>query len=371
MPSPASVAAQSSVSATPGNLAQVLLAHRRHHAGDLKRQGRVDLRPAGEDDARLAIDFGKVDIVIETAAAESVRQLARAVRGEHDARDGAGVDRAELGDAHLEVGEELEQEGLELLVGPVDLVDEQDRRRLAADGGKERPLEQILLREDVLLDAVGVLAGALARLDGEKLALVVPLVEGGVLVEALVALQADQLARVDGGERLGDLGLADAGLAFEEERPLEEIHQPQRHGQLAVGDIADLGQALGDVLAGRVIRSSWRGAPLPDAGGPFLLTSASAVRVGKPARQWYWCPRVSRERPLQVRVGTLSTSAMPPSHPYLCSPSFSATVQVRQWSWGMAMWVEPRKRKASLTALAKHGTPPTFGLSPTPLAPIG
>ena len=151
----------------------------------------------------------------------------------------------------LEVGEDLEQESLELLVGPVDLVDEQDRRRLAADGGEERPLEQISLREDVLLDAVGVFAGALACLDGEKLALVVPLVKGSVLVEAFVALQADQLARMHGGERLGDLGLADAGLAFEKERALEEIHQPQRHRQLAVGDIADLGQALGDGFAGQ------------------------------------------------------------------------------------------------------------------------
>src|SRR5271156_4770299 len=56
---------------------------------------------------------------------------------------------------------------------------------------------------------------------------------------------------------------------------------------------------------------------------------------------------------------------------YPCSPSFSAAVQVRQWSWGIWMWVEPRKAKASLTALEKHGTPPTLGLSPTPLAPIG
>jgi hypothetical protein len=35
------------------------------------------------------------------------------------------------------------------------------------------------------------------------------------------------------------------------------------------------------------------------------------------------------------------------------------------------MWVLPRNANASFTALEKHGTPPTFGLSPTPLAPIG
>ena len=132
------------------------------------------------------------------------------------------LDRAELGNADLEVGQQLEQERLELLVGAVDLVDQQHRRLLAADGGEQRPLEQIVLGEDVLLDGVGVLAGALARLDGEELALIVPLVERGVLVEALVALQADQLGAVHGGERLGDFGLADAGLAFEQQRALEE-----------------------------------------------------------------------------------------------------------------------------------------------------
>src|SRR5712671_14057 len=56
---------------------------------------------------------------------------------------------------------------------------------------------------------------------------------------------------------------------------------------------------------------------------------------------------------------------------HACRPSLSATVQVRQWSCGIAMWVEPKNLKASFIALAKHGTPPTFGLSPTPLAPIG
>src|SRR5258705_4124853 len=37
----------------------------------------------------------------------------------------------------------------------------------------------------------------------------------------------------------------------------------------------------------------------------------------------------------------------------------------------MAVWVRPRWAKASLTALEKAETPPTFGDSPTPLAPVG
>ena len=103
----------------------------------------------------------------------------------------------------------------------------------------------------MLLDALRVLARALARLDGEELALVVPLVERGVLVEPLVALQADQLGLVDLGERLRDLGLADAGLALDQQRPAEEVHQPQRGRKIAVGDVAGLGETVGDVFAGR------------------------------------------------------------------------------------------------------------------------
>jgi hypothetical protein len=61
-------------------------------------------------------------------------------------------DGAEFGDRDLEVGEDFEQECLELLVGAVDLVDQQDRRIHAADGGEERAFEQVALREDVLFD---------------------------------------------------------------------------------------------------------------------------------------------------------------------------------------------------------------------------
>ena len=47
----------------------------------------VDAGQAGQDDARLAVDVGKIDIVIEAAPAQRVGELARAVGGQHDARD--------------------------------------------------------------------------------------------------------------------------------------------------------------------------------------------------------------------------------------------------------------------------------------------
>ena len=88
MPRPASVAAQSSVSATPGTLRRSSLRIARDHARDLRGERRVDAGQAGEDDPRLALDVGEVDIVIEAAAAKRVGEFARAVRGQHDARDG-------------------------------------------------------------------------------------------------------------------------------------------------------------------------------------------------------------------------------------------------------------------------------------------
>ena len=54
-------------------------------------------------------------------------------------------------------------------------------------------------------------------LDAQQLLLVVPLVERPRLVEALVALQPDQLGAGGLGDGLGQLGLAHAGRAFDEQ----------------------------------------------------------------------------------------------------------------------------------------------------------
>src|SRR5712671_7160829 len=118
----------------------------------------------------------------------------------------------------------------------------------------------------MLLDRVRVLP--LARLDGEQLALIVPFIQRGVLVEAFVALQADELGPMHGSQRLGDLGLADAGLALEQQRPLEVFHQPERRRDVAVGDVADGGEAVGDVFA---VEGHWlsdnTSSPSPAGGG--------------------------------------------------------------------------------------------------------
>ena len=101
------------------------------------------------DDAHFLLEAREVDPQVETAAAERVGQLAHAVRGQDDVRRVRRLDRADLGDRHLEVGEHLEQEGLELLVGAVDLVDQQHRRlAVLADGLEQRAPDQEGLGED-------------------------------------------------------------------------------------------------------------------------------------------------------------------------------------------------------------------------------
>ena len=110
----------------------------------------------------------------------------------------AARDRAELGDRDLEVGQHLEQVGLERLVGAVELVDQQHRRRAgcgssACSSGRR---DQEALGEEVLREplAVDVAPAASARRISIICRAIVPLVGGRGDVQALVALQADQLA---------------------------------------------------------------------------------------------------------------------------------------------------------------------------------
>src|SRR5438445_369955 len=71
------------------------------------------------------------EIVIETAAAQRVRELACAVAGQYDLRHVLRMHGAEFGHGDLVVREHFEQEGLEGFVGAVDLVDQQHAGRVA------------------------------------------------------------------------------------------------------------------------------------------------------------------------------------------------------------------------------------------------
>ena len=65
-------------------------------------------------------------------------------------------------------------------------------------------------------------------------------------VDALVALQAHEVGPGRGRQRLGDLGLAHAGLALQQQRVAELGRQEHGGAQRAVGEVALAGQGLAD-----------------------------------------------------------------------------------------------------------------------------
>ena len=148
--------------------------------------------------ATIASSFSNVGIVdplIEAAALQRVVDLARAVRRQDDERRLGGAHGAELGNRDLELGEQLEQVALELLVGAIDLVDQQDGRRdRRVDRLEQRPLDQERFAVQLAPRAARDRApAAFEDAQLEQLPRVVPLVDGVADVEPLVALQADQI----------------------------------------------------------------------------------------------------------------------------------------------------------------------------------
>ena len=192
--------------------------------------------------------------MIEAAALERVVDLAGAVRGDDHDRRLVGLHGAELRDRDLEVGQHFEQERLERLVGAVELVDQQHRRAggVGLERLQQRPLDQEALGEHVVLDPVAVVvAFGLGDADRDHLRGVVPLVDRRRDVEPLVALQPDQPAPERRGQHLGDLGLADAGLAFQEQRPAHAQRQEQHGRERPVGEVIRRRQEFERLVDGR------------------------------------------------------------------------------------------------------------------------
>ncbi len=174
----------------------------------------------------------------EGATLERVVQLARAVRGHDHGRLAPSADRSELGDRDLEVREHLEQERLELLVGAVDLVDQQHDRLVGVDRLEQRAPDQELGAEELLLRDRALLR----RADVEELARVVPLVHRVRDVEPLVALQPNQPRGERRRERLRRLGLPHARLALEQHGLLEREREEERRREPAIGQVVGLAQ---------------------------------------------------------------------------------------------------------------------------------
>src|SRR6185503_2147805 len=86
---------------------------------DLRAEARIEIGHLEADDLGLLLRSGEVDEEVQAAAQQRLRQLARAVRGEYDDGPMPRRQRAELGHAHLEVAQHLEQERLELRIALV------------------------------------------------------------------------------------------------------------------------------------------------------------------------------------------------------------------------------------------------------------
>ena len=149
-----------------------------------------------------------------------------------------GADGADLGDGDLEVGEQLEQERLELVVGPVDLVDEEHGPVAGPDGLEQRPLEQEL-RPEQLVDRVLVVEVCVRRAPGSA-------ASGGRSPTrrgpGWCRCPRSTAAGSGGGPKtvgqgLGHLGLADADLALEKEGPAQGERDVQRGRQPTVGEV--------------------------------------------------------------------------------------------------------------------------------------
>src|SRR3546814_9247803 len=69
-----------------------------------------------------------VDPVVEAAPLQRIVEVAGAVGRDDDDGWDVGLERADLGDRHRPLGEQLQEQGLELVVGPVELVDQEQPR---------------------------------------------------------------------------------------------------------------------------------------------------------------------------------------------------------------------------------------------------
>ena len=163
---------------------------------------------------------------------------------------------------------------LERLVGAVEFVDQKHRRAgdVRLQRLQQRALDQKTLGENVRRQLVAIgIAGGFRQPDRDHLRRAAPLVDGGRNVEPFVALQADQLAAERGRQNLCDFGLADAGLAFEKQRPSHAQRQIGHRRQRALGEIAARGQQLEHAIDGCGQRRCSHGKANLDTPGAFSV----------------------------------------------------------------------------------------------------
>ena len=180
--------------------------------------------------------------MVQAAALDGIVQLAGAVAGQNRHRWAYSFDGADFRNADLVFTQVLEQKGFKWLVCAVNFVNQQHRagcRRL--QGLQQRAANQIAVLVDLSLNvgcvaipAAGPPQGGGRPLGGQRghasaerggastfssahvqqLSGVVPFVQRFALLQAVIALQANQLALQRDTQGFCQLGFADARFAF-------------------------------------------------------------------------------------------------------------------------------------------------------------
>ena len=153
---------------------------------------------------------------------------------------------------HLEIAENFQQQRFEFGVRLVDFVDQQHAAGGLLQRLQQRPRLDEFLGEEHVAEIMKLIERGFQRrsaaehfaelvledLRVQKLLGVFPLVERLGLVEPLIALQADHLQAAPGGDRFRQLGLADAGGAFDQDGFFDLLRQIDRGRDLAACNIA-------------------------------------------------------------------------------------------------------------------------------------
>ena len=176
-----------------------------------------------------------------------------------DNRNLMRAQRAELGNRHLKVGQDFEQEGLELGLGAIDLVDQRTDaapdRRARKSGRGSRNFEKKASSSPVGFTASRRLVVPAKRspivaqhLGIKKLLGIRPLVQRP-WARRVLRNTASGSARGSAWRRsLWLAGLATAGRSFDEQRFFQAVGQIDRGGDALVSDIALRGEAIEHLL---------------------------------------------------------------------------------------------------------------------------
>ncbi len=90
----------------------------------------------------------------------------------------------------------------------------------------------------------------LLDLDAEELLLVIPLVEGLCLVEALVALKPDEPGSRQAGDAFRELGLSGTGRPLDEDRLQQPVGEVDDSRQPVVSEVSDRGETVANLVDG-------------------------------------------------------------------------------------------------------------------------